>query len=180
MRSGGQGFSRHPDVLEVTDEAARRPTSKPLSVSPCARPPARPHVRLSDTPRTGRAAEDVGPYHPSCPDAARRAKDSRRPRRATSPGGRVAIHCDRGRRASCRSTRSARRHEGTEEVESWFTHTSVTCCLIPRPGMARSLSDAPCRGGAGTSRAGLSSGGDFTLRTVSERGAGMVKKREQA
>lgn len=35
MRSGGQGFSRHPDVLEVTDEAARRPESNPLSVSPC-------------------------------------------------------------------------------------------------------------------------------------------------
>ena len=105
--------------------------------SPCPRAlraPARPHVRLSDTTRTGRAAEDVGPYHPSCPDAARRAKDPRRPRRATSPGGRVAIHCDRGRRASCRSTRSARRHEGTEEVESWFTRTSITCCLIPRPG----------------------------------------------
>ena len=31
--------------------------------SPCPRAPARPHVRLSDTPRTGRAAEDVGPYH---------------------------------------------------------------------------------------------------------------------
>ena len=48
--------------------------------SPCPRAPARPHVRLSDTPRTGRAAEDVGPYHPSCPDAARRAKYPRRPR----------------------------------------------------------------------------------------------------
>ena len=57
--------------------------------SPCPRAlraPARPHVRLSDTPRTGRAAEDVGPYHPSCPDAARRAKDPRRPRRGTSGG----------------------------------------------------------------------------------------------
>ena len=51
---------------------------------PCPRAPARPHVRLSDTPRTGRAAEDVGPYHPSCPDAARRAKDLRRPRRGAS------------------------------------------------------------------------------------------------
>ena len=71
------------------------------------------------------------------------AKDSRRPRRGMSPGGRVAIHCDRGRRASCRSTRSARRHEGTEEVESWFTRTSITCCLIPRLGKACSLSDAP-------------------------------------
>ena len=117
--------------------------------SPCPRAlraPARPHVRLSDTTRTGRAAEDVGPYHPSCPDAAWRAKDPRRPRRGTSPGGRVAIHCDRGRRASCRSTRSARRHEGTEEVESWFTRTSVMDCLIPRLGKVRSLSDAPRRG----------------------------------
>ena len=38
--------------------------------SPCPRAlraPARPHVRLSDTPRTGRAAEDVGPYHRSAP-----------------------------------------------------------------------------------------------------------------
>ena len=34
----------------------------------------------------GRAAEDVGPYHPSCPDAVRRAKDSRRPRRGPSGG----------------------------------------------------------------------------------------------
>ena len=123
---------------EVADEAARKPASKPFSVSPCLpalrvnRPEARSPVRsLSDTPRTGRAAEDVGPYHPSCPDAARRAKDSRRPRRVASPGGRVAIHCDRGRRASCRSTRSARRHEGTEEVESWFTHTAVTFHRIP-------------------------------------------------
>ena len=73
---------------EVADEAARKPASKPFSVSPCLpalrvnRPEARFPVRsLSDTPRTGRAAEDVGPYHPSCPDAARRAKYPRRPRR---------------------------------------------------------------------------------------------------
>ena len=72
---------------EVADEAARKPASKPFSVSPCLpvlrvnRPEARSPVRsLSDTPRTGRAAEDVGPYHPSCPDAARRAKYPRRPR----------------------------------------------------------------------------------------------------
>ena len=68
---------------------------------------------------------------------------SERARRGTSPSGRGAIHCDRSRKASCRSTRSARRHEGTEEVESWFTRTSITCCLIPRLGKARSLSDAP-------------------------------------
>ena len=59
---------------------------QPQNRSPCPRAPARPHVRLSDTPRTGRAAEDVGPYHPSCPDAARRVA-SERARRATSPGG---------------------------------------------------------------------------------------------
>ena len=34
MRSGGRDFSRLPDVLEVTDETARKPTSNPLSVSP--------------------------------------------------------------------------------------------------------------------------------------------------
>ena len=84
-------------------------------------------------------------------ERARRAKDPRRPRRGTfeqarrgtSPSGRGAIHCDRSRKASCRSTRSARRHEGTEEVESWFTRTSVMDCFVPRLGMARSLSDAP-------------------------------------
>ena len=84
------------------------------------------------------------------------AKDPRRPRRGTSerarrgtsPSGRGAIHCDRARKASCRSTRSARRHEGTEEVESWFTRTSVMDCFVPRLGMARSLSDAPRRGAA--------------------------------
>ena len=31
-------------------------------------------------PDVGRAAEDVGPYHPSCPDAARRAMYPRRAR----------------------------------------------------------------------------------------------------
>ena len=112
---------------------------QPQNHPPCPRAPARPHVRLSDTTRTGRAVEDVVPCHPSCPDAARRAKDPRRPRRGTterarrgmSPSGRGAIHCDRSRTASCRSTRSARRHEGTEEVESWFTRTAVTFHRIP-------------------------------------------------
>ena len=66
---------------------------QPQNRSPCPRAlrtPARPPVRLSDTPRTGRAAEDVGPYHPSCLDAARRAKDSRRPGagRPNGPGAR--------------------------------------------------------------------------------------------
>ena len=136
MRSGGQGFSRHPDVLEVTDEAARRPESNPLSVSPRARPHGptfgcrTPRAR-GGPPRTSAPTTHPAPTRPG----------ARRPQ-----AGRVAIHCDRGRRASCRSTRSARRHEGTEEVESWFTRTSVMDCLIPRPGMARSLSDAPRRG----------------------------------
>ena len=88
---------------------------------------------------------------PPCALAGIVARASERARRGTfkqarhvaSQGGRVAIHCDRARKASCRSTRSARRHEGTEEVESWFTRTSITCCLIPRLGKARSLSDAP-------------------------------------
>ena len=43
--------------------AARTSATKPPSASACLRAPARPHVRLSDPPRTGRAAEDVGPYH---------------------------------------------------------------------------------------------------------------------
>ena len=144
MRSGGQDFSRHPDVLEVTDEATRRPTSRPLSVSPCA-PRARPAPRSAvGHPAHGAGRRGRRPLPPILPRRGarrakdsrrpRRAKDSRRPRRGTSPSGRVAIHCDRSRKASCRSTRSARRHEGTEEVESWFTRTSVTCCLIPRPG----------------------------------------------
>ena len=65
------------------------------------------------------------------------------PRRVVFEGGRGAIYCDRDRKASCRSTWSVRRQEGTEEVESWFTRTSVMDCLIPRQGMARSLSEAP-------------------------------------
>ena len=71
--------------------------------SPCPRAlraPARPHVRLSDTTRTGRAAEDVGPYHPSCPDAAWRAKDSRRPRRVASEQARRAKDPRRPRRGT--------------------------------------------------------------------------------
>ena len=35
---------------------------QPQNRSPCPRAPARPHVRLSDTPRTGRAAEDGGGF----------------------------------------------------------------------------------------------------------------------
>ena len=83
---------------------------------------------------------------PLCALAGIVVRASERARRGTSPSGRGAIHCDRGRKASCRSTRSARRHEGTEEVESWFTRTSVMDCLIPRLGKVRSLSDAPRRG----------------------------------
>ena len=68
--------------------------SQPQNHSPCPRVSARSVLTgrrpgpqsgsLSDTPRTGRAAEDVGPYHPSCPDAAWCVKDPRRPRRGTS------------------------------------------------------------------------------------------------
>ena len=105
MRSGGQDFSRHPDVLEVTDEAARRPESNPLSVSPRARP--------------------------------------------------------HGPTFGCRTPRA---RGGPPRTSAPTTHPAPT-----RPG-ARST-----RAALG---AGLSSGGDFTLRTVSERGAGMVKKRE--
>ena len=95
MRSGGQDFSRHPDVLEVTDEAARRPESKPLSVSPCA-PRARPapcsavghHAHGAGRrgrrplppilPRRGLARE--GPAPPSARDVPRReGRNSLRP-----------------------------------------------------------------------------------------------------
>ena len=67
MRSGGQDFSRHPDVLEVTDEAARRPTSKPFSVSPCA-----PHARPAPRSAVGHHAHGAGrrgrrPLPPSLP-----------------------------------------------------------------------------------------------------------------
>ena len=41
---------------------AHQPQNHPPCPHASARPPG-PHVRLSDTPRTGRAAEDVGPYH---------------------------------------------------------------------------------------------------------------------
>ena len=62
--------------------------SQPQNHSPCPRASARsvltgrrPGPRsgsLSYATCQGRAAEDVGPYHPSCPDAAWRAKDPRR------------------------------------------------------------------------------------------------------
>ena len=70
--------------------------SQPQNHSPCPRASARSVLTgrrpgpqsgsLSYATCRGRAAEDVGPYHPSCPDAARRAKDSRRPRRGPSGG----------------------------------------------------------------------------------------------
>ena len=72
---------------EVADEAARKPASKP---SPCPRVSAR-SVLTGRRARTGRAAEDVGPYHRSVParevsvrPLARRAMYPRRPRRAAS------------------------------------------------------------------------------------------------
>ena len=58
------------------------PTHVGPDVGRGARPARPPGLTLgsSDTTRTGRAAEDVGPYHPSCPDAARRAMYPRRAR----------------------------------------------------------------------------------------------------
>ena len=75
--------------------------------SPCpraSRAPARPHVRLSDTPRTGRAAEDVGPYHPSCPERARRAKDSRR--LGVGPSGGVCVGGEAARKPASKPPRA--------------------------------------------------------------------------
>ena len=54
------------------------PTSAPMLVGarvPRARPAPRP-ARLSDITRTGRAAEDVGPYHPTPPRRGRRSRRS--------------------------------------------------------------------------------------------------------
>ena len=87
---------------EVADEAARKPASKP---SPCPRASAR-SVLTGRRARTGRAAEDVGPYHRSAPArgvrTARRAMYPRRPRRGTSErshpdadGGRVGARPSR-------------------------------------------------------------------------------------
>ena len=165
MRSGGQDFSRHPDVLEVTDEAARRPTSKPFSVSPCARPPGptfgcrTPRAR-GGPPRTSAPTTHPAPTRPG----------ARRPQ----AGGSQFIATGTGRHPA--GQHGAR--GDTEEVESWFTRTSVMDCLIPRPGRPGRCRTPRAGGGASPSRAGLSSGGDFTLQTVSERGAGMVKTRE--
>ena len=124
----------------VADEAARKPASKPLSVSPCLRalrvdrpegadgagrrgrrplPPFRPDtarramdprarqpqnrspcpcasarsVLTGRRPRTGRAAEDVGPYHRSAPTrdvpVRRMARRAMSPRRAVRRRGDV-------------------------------------------------------------------------------------------
>ena len=74
--------------------------SQPQNHSPCpcasarsvltGRRPGPRSGSLSYATCQGRAAEDVGPYHPSCPDAAWRAKDSRRPRRGVSERARRA------------------------------------------------------------------------------------------
>ena len=136
MRSGGQGFSRHPDVLEVTDEATRRPESNPLSVSPRARPHGptfgcrTPRAR-GGPPRTSAPTTHPAPTRPG----AGRPQAGGSQFIATGAGGHPAgQHGARG---------------DTEEVESWFTRTSVMDCLIPRPGMAQLLSDAPRRGRRG-------------------------------
>ena len=98
MRSGGQDFSRHPDVLEVTDEAARRPESKPFSVSPCARPPGpmfgcrTPRAR-GGPPRTSAPTTHPAPTRPgarrtrAAPGAGRpNGLGARRTRAASAPG----------------------------------------------------------------------------------------------
>ena len=89
MRSGGQDFSRHPDVLEVTDEAARRPESNPLSVSPrarphgptfgCRTPRARSGPPRTSAPTTHPAPNGPGAWRPNGPGA-------RRTRAASAPG----------------------------------------------------------------------------------------------
>ena len=76
-------------------EAARKPTSKPISVSPSLRA-----LRVNR------------------PEATRRT-------RATSARG-----AGRRPRASGRSTRSARRHEGTEDLKNWAAHISEKSRLI--------------------------------------------------
>ena len=115
MRSGGQDFSRHPDVLEVTDEATRRPTSKPLSVSPCARPPGptfgcrTPRAR-GGPPRTSAPTTHPAPTRPG-------ARSTRAAPGAWRPNG-----------PGARSTRAASA-PGCQEVEgapragtvSWWT-----------------------------------------------------------
>ena len=73
------------------DEAARKPTSKPISVSPSLRAL---RVNRPEATRCTRAASARG--------------------------------AGRRHRASGRSTRSARRHEDTEEFKNWAAHISVT------------------------------------------------------
>ena len=67
---------------EVADEAARKPASKP---SPCPRASAR-SVLTGRRARTGRAAEDVGPYHRSALGARRPNGPARTGRAAEDVG----------------------------------------------------------------------------------------------
>ena len=197
MRSGGQDFSRHPDVLEVTDEAARRPTSRPLSVSPCA-PRARPAPRSAvGHPAHGAGRRGRRPLPPILPRrGARRAKDSRRPRRRAFVADEVADEAARKPASKpfsvspCLPVLRVNRPEARSPVRSRRSAPLPVHCRTSRAEggpprtSAPTTHPAPTRPGARSTRAalgaGLSSGGDFTLRTVSERGAGMVKKREQA
>ena len=130
------------------------------------------------------------PHFPRSSALARRAKYPRRlgAWRPKAGGSQLVATVSRGR-ASGRLTRSARRHGDTEEIESWFTCTAGTRCLIPRLCMevrvARSRRSAPlpgplgrnevrpsrfrtprAEGGAGTSRAGLVGGGEGACRVL--------------
>ena len=201
MRSGGQDFSRHPDVLEVTDEAARRPTSKPFSVSPCARPPGptfgcrTPRAR-GGPPRTSAPTTHPAPTRPG----ARRTRAAPGAGRPNGPGAR-RTRAALGVGLSWRTRWRMKPRASQPQNHSPCPRASPRSVLTgrrpgPRSGRCRTprarggpprtsaptTHPAPTRPGARSTRAalgaGLSSGGDFTLRTVSERGAGMVKKRE--
>ena len=184
MRSGGQDFSRHPDVLEVTDEAARRPESNPLSVSPRARPHGptfgcrTPRAR-SGPPRTSAPTTHPAPTRPGTrrTRAAPGVGLSWRTRWRMKPRASQPQNHSPCPRASPRSVLTGRR----PGPRSGRCRTPRARGGPPRTS-APTTHPAPTRPGARSTRAalgaGLSSGGDFTLRTASERGAGMVKKME--
>ena len=149
MRSGGQGFSRHPDVLEVTDEATRRPTSKPLSVSPCARPHGptfgcrTPRAR-SGPPRTSAPTTHPAPTRPGA-RRTRAALGAGRPQAggsqfiATGAGGHPA-----GQHGARGDTKAWRRlRVGLHAHQSWTVLFPgwgwPGRCRTPRAGAARIL-----------------------------------------
>ena len=105
-------------------EAARKPTSKPISVSPSLRA-----LRV-DRPEATR-----------CTRAASARGAGRRPQ------------------ASGRSTRSARRHKGTEKFKNWLAHISATFRLVSlcwtRLGGVRNGRDALVASDGGTDADGV-------------------------